>query len=127
MPTRIPMKGELNSQGFSPTDTKTRRTDSWTRKIMEEVILFDEANDDLSLVPIDQFKDKHYNGQRVHVPRWSNTKAIYVKSEDGNSQRYVATVKLGRLGRRQKVKRLLGTVKSMYVFDSAIPRMSLVR
>ena len=66
----------------------------------------------------------------VGVPRWNNSKDIYVTSKDRtgqDSRRYVATVKLNRLGRSLKVKRLIGAVKELYVFDSPVPRVSLMR
>lgn len=44
-------------------------------------------------------------------------KDITITDKEG-SQRYVATVKLSCLPRRQKVKRLLGSIKQIYVFDS---------
>ncbi|KAI9783851.1 MAG: hypothetical protein M1816_001152 [Peltula sp. TS41687] len=118
------LRRESSRVAFSPTTSEPRRSDSWKQ---EEIILFNEANDNLSLVRRDQINCRQHPGSHVvDVPRWNNTQDVYVTTDDG-SQRYVATVKLDRLGHGQKFKRLLGTVKQMYVFDSAIPRMPLVR
>jgi hypothetical protein len=116
--------GDWSPYSSSPTNSEPRRSNSWKN---EEIIVFNEANDDLSLMRRDQINCRHPDSHVVNVPRWNNTKDVYVTTDDGTSKRYVATVKLDRLGHGQKVKRLLGQVKEMYVFDSAMPRMSFVR
>ena len=137
----------------SPKEARsTGRSHSWGSK---QIIVFVKANDNVSLVrkcDVDSRLPKlpfpllpRYGratadaavilavGRKpreiVGVPRWNNTKDIYVtdREETGeDSRRYVATVKLNRLGRSLKMKRLIGAVKELYVFDSPIPRGSLM-
>lgn len=106
----------ITQNGLVAPDQPRERAKSLTD---EEVIVFVEARDQLSLMRKDQLKENYASGV-IKVPRWHNEQDIYLTDPAGE-ERYIATVKLNRLPRRQKVKRLLGSVNKLYVFDSTVP------
>lgn len=112
----------LNSFG-APHDTSgPRRTNSWERN----VVIFIESNDDLYVTSKATLEGVGKPLAKLALPRVRNQKDIFVgpsqsteKEESG--QYYVATVKLGKVLKGHRIQRLLGRVKTLYVFELPLP------
>lgn len=86
----------------------------------EEIIIFIRANNEFRLIPKDQIEGWEPT-DKLEVPRWHNTQDIVVDERNDGPKRYLVTVKLNRLPSRQRYKRLLGSIRQLWVFDAAIP------
>jgi len=97
-----------------------KRAESWENK----VVIFIEANDDLYVTQRSKLPAGLKPRAKLPLPRVRNQKHIFVPpqpSKEEDLDQYIATVKLSKVLKGQRLQRLIGRVKSIYVFEAPLP------
>jgi len=110
----------LSGNDLDDAIVRPRRADSWENK----VVIFIEANDDLYVTQRSELPAGLKPRAKLPLPRVRSQKHIFIPPQEPKQEdldQYIATVNISKILKGQRLQRLIGRVKMIYVFEGPLP------